>query len=448
MYTFKVSKNEDIRFYQNREFTNFMTSNTCGRRLVLKGGRVVDPRNGIDEIRDLAIESGDIILNQKEIETEARDLIIDCENLLVLPGLIDIHVHLGDLFEVSTDSIFCAAQDGVTIGLSPGAGNTFMTPALLGAEIEWGLPLSLGVFLGAASVLSTRLSTAELIQMFCGKLSEDIMSEKMTRNGITNATAHLIIGIKDHMGHYIMSDENIDRLFEITSKAKLVYMSHTQDPEHSERMVNLSQGRPLHLGHVTAAGCGTHSDAVEGLSRVLNLIDGKNITGEFVTSMLRPSRGNREGIRITRKAQQIAFDALHEGKIKILVSDGQNQSTMKGFGDTRDNLPAIFELVELNVLSLTEAVSTMSVHPADFLAIRTGNSWWKEKIGHLGTGAVANVTIVDKNSRRSIYTIVNGVITAFESRIVRNGLGAGGWMSKYGMNKHMGVGDLPIFIHK
>ena len=177
MYTFKVSKNEDIRFYQNREFTNFMTSNTCGRRLVLKGGRVVDPRNGIDEIRDLAIESGDIILNQKEIETEARDLIIDCENLLVLPGLIDIHVHLGDLFEVSTDSIFCAAQDGVTIGLSPGAGNTFMTPALLGAEIDRGLPLSLGVFLGAASVLSTRLSTAELIQMFCGKLSEDIMSE-------------------------------------------------------------------------------------------------------------------------------------------------------------------------------------------------------------------------------------------------------------------------------
>ena len=32
-------------------------------------------------------------------------------------------------------------------------------------------------------------------------------------------------------------------------------------------------------------------------------------------------------------------DALSSGKVKILISDGQNQATMKGFGDTRDNIP-------------------------------------------------------------------------------------------------------------
>lgn len=49
----------------------------------------------------------------------------------------------------------------------------------------------------------------------------------MTRNGITNTTAALTVGIKDHMGHFIMSDENIDKIYEITSKANLIYMSHT-----------------------------------------------------------------------------------------------------------------------------------------------------------------------------------------------------------------------------
>ena len=215
------------------------------------------------------------------------DRIIDCEGLIVMPGLIDMHLHLGDLFEVSTEPISCAAQDGVTIGLSPGAGNTFMAPSLLGAEVDRGLPVSCGVYLGAANVLGTCMTTEELIQMFCGEADPEVLSEKMTRNSITNTTAAFTVGIKDHMGHFILSDENIDRIYEITSRAGLVFMSHTQDPEHAERLVSLSNGRPLHLGHVTAAGCGTHGDPVESLRRVLDLIDGEQITGEFVTTMLR-----------------------------------------------------------------------------------------------------------------------------------------------------------------
>ena len=70
------------------------------------------------------------------------------------------------------------------------------------------------------------------------------------------------------MGHYLQSDENIDRCFEITDKAKLVFMSHTQDPDHAERMVGLSKGRSIHLGHSNAAGCGTHGDAKESMERI------------------------------------------------------------------------------------------------------------------------------------------------------------------------------------
>ena len=414
-------------------------------RLILRGGRITDPRNQTEEEGDLVIQNGGICQEGGSVMPEKGDRIIDCEGLIVMPGLIDMHLHLGDLFEVSTDPVFCAAQDGVTIGLSPGAGNTFMSPSLLGAEIDRGLPVSCGVYLGAANVLGTCMTTEELIQMFRGEIDPEILSEKMTRNSITNTTAALTVGIKDHMGHFILLDENINRIYEITSRAGLVFMSHTQDPEHAERLVSLSNGRPLHLGHVTAAGCGTHGDPVESLQRVLDLIDGEQITGEFVTTMLRSGRGSREGILMSEKAQQLAYDALREGRVNILISDGQNQATMKGFGDTRDNIPAILELAEAGVLTMSQAVAAMTCNPAKLLAKRLHNKWWTEKTGHLGAGALANVTVVDPTDKLAVYTIVNGRIVSFENRIVRSGMGAGGWVSKFGMVKKTGVGDLAMF---
>lgn len=418
-----------------------------GGRLILKGGRIVDPGNDRDEVGDLAVLDGTVYQTGGHIMPETGDRVIDCGGLIVMPGLIDMHLHLGDLFEITTNSVFCAAADGVTAGLSPGAGNTFMAPALLGAEVDRGLPLNLGVYLGAANVLGTRMTTEELTAMFRGRADVAVLSEKMTRNAVTNTTANLVVGIKDHMGHFIMPDESIEEIYEITSGAGLLYMSHTQDPEHAERMAGLSKGRPLHLAHATAAGCKTHCGPEEGMQRVLKLIDGEQITGEFVTTMLRPGLGSREGLQMTKASQRLAYDALSEGRVDILVSDGQNQGTMKGFGDTRDNIPAILELSQMGVLSLSRAVAAMTCNPARLLAGRTKNSWWKEKMGHLGAGALANVTVADPEDKLATYTIVNGEIVSFENRIVRRGLGAGGWLCKFGMVKKTGVGDLSIYSY-
>lgn len=224
-------------------------------------------------------------------------------------------------------------------------------------------------------------------------------------------------------------------------------MSHTQDPEHAERMAGLSKGRPLHLAHATAAGCKTHCGPEEGMQRVLKLIDGEQITGEFVTTMLRPGLGSREGLQMTKSSQRLAYDALSEGRVDILVSDGQNQGTMKGFGDTRDNIPAILELSQMGVLPLGGAVAAMTCNPARLLAGRTKNSWWKEKMGHLGAGALANITVVDPEDKLATYTIVNGELVSFENRIVRRGLGAGGWLCKFGMVRKTGVGDLSMYSY-
>lgn len=417
-------------------------------RLILKAGMVTDPANGINDVKDVSILNGRIEEVADKIDPVSGDKVINCEGLLIVPGLIDMHLHLGDLFEVSTEPIRGAVEDGVTLGLSPGAGNTLMAPGLLGAEVDRGLPINLGVYIGAPNALSTLLSIDELIKLFKGELDEDTALNKMARNRITYVTAPLTIGIKDHMGHFIMSDDDINKVYEVTSQAKLIYMSHTQDPAHSERLVNLSKGRPLHLAHATAGGTGTHMSPEAGMKVINELCEEENVSAEFVTTMLRKGLGSREGLQMSKKSQQLAYDALESGLVDILISDGQNDATMKGFGDTRDNIPALLELAEMGILSLSDSIATMTCNPGKLIAKRTGNDWWTKEVGHLGKGALANVTVIDKDDKLATCTIVNGEIVAFENRIVRRGNGAGGWVSKYGMVKRTGIGDLAVFSYE
>lgn len=416
-----------------------------GRRTILKDGLVVDPENERKDQFDIVVEGDTISSVEKNVYIEKGDRILECEGLQIWPGLIDSHLHLGDLFDVSTNSIVCAVQDGVTAGISPGAGNSFMAPALLGAEIDRGLPLNAGVYLGAANILGTSMNEEEMIDLFQGKAAKELLEQKLSRNVFTNQMAPFIIGIKDHMGHFIMKDEDIDKIFDITQKANLIYMSHTQDPEHSWRMYELSKGRKLHLGHANAAGTGSHGNAEEAMQSVIELCKKKNITAEFVTTMLRKNGGSREGLRMSEKARETALNALSEGIVKILVSDGQHQSTMKGFGDTSDNIPCILELVENGVLSLEKAVATMTCNTAQYLSEKLKCSVWK-KMGHLGKGAFANITIVDPKNARAVYVIVNGQIVVFEGRILRSFGHAGRWISKFGISEKTGVGDSSLQI--
>jgi dihydroorotase len=425
--------------------SNAYAPNSGIGRIILQGGRVIDPKNQLDKVTDIAVRDGIITEVADNIEKKPSDKVINCEGLVVMPGLFDMHLHLGDLFDIYESPVFKAARDGVTLGLSPGAGNTFMAPALLGAEVDRGLPLNVGVFLGGAAVLASRLNTGELITLFTKVLDDGVMAQKLTRNAITNSTAHLTVGIKDHMGHFIMSDENIDVIFDITSKSGLMYMSHTQDPEHAGRMAELSRGRPLHLAHATAAGCGTHISGFEGMKEVISLIDGEQITAEFVSSMLLENRGRRDGLKLERKAQELAFKALQDGLVNIIVSDGQSGSTMKGFGSTSDNIPCIFTLARLGVLSLSQAIAAMTCNPAMLIGDRTGNHFFETRLGHLGKGAIGNITVADPDSQSAIYTIVNGIPVAFDGNLIREGFMAGRFVSKFGYSQRSGVGDLALY---
>jgi len=65
-------------------------------KLLLKGGRVIDPSQNIDTVTDILIEDGKISMIQKGIPLpEGSDSkIFDLKDKIVTPGLIDMHTHL------------------------------------------------------------------------------------------------------------------------------------------------------------------------------------------------------------------------------------------------------------------------------------------------------------------------------------------------------------------
>ena len=62
--------------------------------LLLRGGHVIDPANGIDEGRDVAIAGGRVAAVDTLIPPAQAARVIDVKGLFVTPGLVDIHVHL------------------------------------------------------------------------------------------------------------------------------------------------------------------------------------------------------------------------------------------------------------------------------------------------------------------------------------------------------------------
>ncbi|HET9320039.1 MAG TPA: amidohydrolase/deacetylase family metallohydrolase [Bryobacteraceae bacterium] len=62
--------------------------------LLLKGGHVIDARNHINEVRDVAIQNGHIVEVASNIDPAKAAKVVDVSGLYVAPGLVDIHVHV------------------------------------------------------------------------------------------------------------------------------------------------------------------------------------------------------------------------------------------------------------------------------------------------------------------------------------------------------------------
>ncbi len=62
--------------------------------LLLKGGHVIDPKNNVDRVADVAIAGGKIVRVAPGIGASEAKKVADVSGLYVVPGLIDIHAHM------------------------------------------------------------------------------------------------------------------------------------------------------------------------------------------------------------------------------------------------------------------------------------------------------------------------------------------------------------------
>jgi dihydroorotase len=85
--------------------------------IVLKNGHIIDPKNSIDAVSDIAIEDGKIAKVAKNIETKSAKKVIDATGLFITPGFIDIHTHVfvGSKPETFADGSLSVSPDDFTL---------------------------------------------------------------------------------------------------------------------------------------------------------------------------------------------------------------------------------------------------------------------------------------------------------------------------------------------
>ena len=87
------------------------------RTLIIKGGQVIDPKNGLNKTADVLIEDGSIIGVDAGVNKNGAE-IIDAKGKVVCPGFIDLHCHLREpgfeYKETIATGTLAAARGGFT----------------------------------------------------------------------------------------------------------------------------------------------------------------------------------------------------------------------------------------------------------------------------------------------------------------------------------------------
>jgi len=106
--------------------------------LLLRGGRVIDPAAGRDQVADVAIADGKVVSVEQSIPAEAAARVIDVAGKLVLPGMIDTHAHVYQhvtgRFGLNADMV--GVRSGVTTVVDQGGPSCMTIPGFRNFVVE------------------------------------------------------------------------------------------------------------------------------------------------------------------------------------------------------------------------------------------------------------------------------------------------------------------------
>lgn len=379
--------------------------------LLIKNGRVIDPSQKLDEVCDLLVENGMVKEIGKGLAVPAGTEVVDADGKYVVPGLIDMHVHLRDPGLEYKEDIISGTKAAVAGGFTsvccmpntkPTIDNKAIASYIINKAKSDG---SCNVFpVGSITygLSGDRMSEmGELKEAGCVAVSDDgrpvVNSELMMRSlqyaqgigimVITHAEELSLVG-QGTMNEGFTSTElglkGIPRVAEDIATARDVMLA-----EYT--------GAPIHIAHVSTKGS-------------VRIISEAKARGVKVTCETAPHyfsltddavRGYNTNAKMNpplREADDVSAikDGLKDGTIDCIATDHaphhidekdvEFNEAMNGIIGLETSLPLSLKLVEEGIVTLNQLIEKMSTKPSNILGLNRGT---------LKVGSVADITVID-----------------------------------------------------
>lgn len=379
--------------------------------LLIKGGRVLDPASKLDKQLDVLVENGRIKKIEKDLKGKA-DQEINAKGLVVVPGLIDMHVHLREPGREDKETIASASRAAAAGGFTTIVGMPNSTPdADNQTVIEF--------------VMSKARKEAIVNVLAIGAITKRRNGKELAEIGELKKTG--AVAVSDD-GSDVQDASLMRKALEYCSMWNMPVLSHSEDRNLSsggvmhEGLVSTELGlagkpaeaedvmvarqlilsglasHPVHFCHLSTKGSielVRHAKkqgqkvSCETCPHYFTLTD-EAVRGYNSNAKVNPPLRSREHLEAVKKG-------LKDGTIDVIASDHAPHTLVEKFRefDLCENgmvgletmLPLVLtNLVGGKVLSLEEAVAKMTVNPARVLGLDKGT---------LAEGKDADITIID-----------------------------------------------------
>jgi dihydroorotase len=167
---------------------------TCD--LVVSGGRVLCPATGIDRVADVAIDEGRIAAVGDRLAGRER---VDAAGLLVVPGLIDLHVHVYEgVSHYGIDADRYLLRRGTTTGVDVGSAGAQTFPGLRRMVVEQA-QTRIYAYL--------HIAVEGMISVLVGELEDLRWASVEQCVRVAGANRDVIAGVKLRAGHQMVGDD-------------------------------------------------------------------------------------------------------------------------------------------------------------------------------------------------------------------------------------------------
>lgn len=380
--------------------------------IIIKGGRVVDPANGIDEICDILLDGSKIKTVAGNIKSVGDCRVVDAEGLVVVPGLVDMHTHLREPGREDKETIRTAISAAVHGGYTsitampntnPVNDNQSVTEFILSqAQKE----KSCHVFPVGAITKGLKgeelAEIGELVGAGVVAVSDDgnpVANAVIMRHALEYADMFDLL-VVSHCEERTLSGRGVMNESFVSTSLGLAGIPRVAEEVMVARDILLVEmtGGKLHIAHVSTAGSvKLIREAKKREIRVtaevtphhFSLIDEKVRSFDPNTKVNPPLRTTEDILALKRGLADGTIDAIatdHAPHTKV-EKDLEFSSAPFGIVGLETAVPlTMTNLVHKGILKLPDAICKLSYNPAKILGINKGT---------LSPGADADLTLLD-----------------------------------------------------